>query len=93
MKITSTLGAYRVPNSSLSTLDIEHFLLQTLYLTPYSLDILHTSIFLMNETLIIYCCLSILIGLLNSLQKSELSCEFIKLSYQIIACVDITIFL
>ena len=80
-----------MPNSSLSTLHTEYFLLQTLCLTYFSLDIPHL---LMRKTMIIYCCLNILIHLINFVQKSKPSCELEKRGFfaQFRACTKIWFF-
>ena len=80
-----------MPNSSLSTLHTEYFLLQTLCLTYFSLDIPHLR---MRKTMIIYCCLNILIHLINFVQKSKPSCELEKRGFfaQFRACTKIWFF-
>ena len=80
-----------MPNSSLSAFHTEDFLLQTLCLTYFSLDIPHL---LMRDTMIIYCCLNILIHLINFVQKSKPSCELEKRGFfaQFRACTKIWFF-
>ena len=62
-------------NQHISALHTEYFLLQTLCLTYFSLDIPHL---LMRDIMIIYCCLNILIHLINFVQKSKPLCELEK---------------